>query len=85
MPSWLQKDDKDAIADKYREKVKGRVLPAEVQEVLDEELNKFSLLDNHSPEFRSGREKHMTCRERLWSGHEECMTCRACGQDMMSA
>ena len=51
--SLSQKDDKDAIADKYRERVKDRVLPANVQEVLDEELNKLSMLDNHSAEFRS--------------------------------
>lgn len=51
----LQKDDKDAIADKYREKVKERVLPAEVAEVIEEELNKLSLLDNHSAEFRSDK------------------------------
>lgn len=49
----LQKDDKDAIADKYRERVKDRVLPANVQEVIDEELKKLALLDNHSAEFRS--------------------------------
>lgn len=50
----MQKDDKDAIADKYREKVKDRVLPTEVEEVIDEELDKLALLDNHSAEFRSG-------------------------------
>lgn len=53
----LQKDDKDAISDKYRERVKHRVLPAEVKEVIDEEFNKLSLLDNHSAEFRSGSGK----------------------------
>ena len=49
----LQKDDKEAISEKYRERVKERVLPAEVDEVIEEELNKLSLLDNHSAEFRS--------------------------------
>ena len=48
----LEKDDKEAIADKYRERVKDRALPANVQEVLDEELNKLSMLDNHSAEFK---------------------------------
>ena len=48
-----QKDEKEAISDKYQERVKDRVLPAHVQEVLDEELSKLALLDNHSAEFRS--------------------------------
>lgn len=52
----MQKDDKEAIADKYTERVKDRLLPPAVQEVLEEELNKLSLLDNHSAEFRSERQ-----------------------------
>ena len=48
----LEKDDKDAISEKFRERVKEKVLPEAVQEVIDEELSKLSFLDNHSAEFR---------------------------------
>ena len=39
------------------------MLPAAVQEVIDEELNKLSFLDNHSAEFRSDQEyvSYRTC------------------------
>lgn len=47
----LEKDDKDAIVDKFRAKIKDLLIPAHVTEVIDEELNKLSLLDNHSSEF----------------------------------
>ena len=48
-----QKDDKDAISEKFRKRMKDLTLPKEVEEVLEEELNKLSYLDNHSSEFRS--------------------------------
>lgn len=47
-----QKDDKVAISEKFRERVKDLVLPKEVEDVIEEELNKLSFLDNHSAEFR---------------------------------
>ena len=47
----LEKDDKDAIVDKFRSKIKDLIIPVHVMEVIDEELNKLSLLDNHSSEF----------------------------------
>lgn len=47
----LEKDDKDAIVEKFRGKLKDLVIPKHVMEVIDEELNKLSLLDNHSSEF----------------------------------
>lgn len=47
----LEKDDKDAIVEKFRGKIKDLVVPAHVSEVIEEELNKLSLLDNHSSEF----------------------------------
>ncbi len=49
---FFQKDDKDAISEKFRERVKDLVLPEEVKEVFDEELSKLSYLDNHSAEFK---------------------------------
>lgn len=47
----LEKDDKDAIVEKFRAKIKDLVIPAHVAEVIEEELNKLSFLDNHSSEF----------------------------------
>lgn len=47
----LEKDDKDAIADKFRARLKDLIVPKEVQEVIDEELNKLGMIDNHSSEF----------------------------------
>ncbi|XP_041371412.1 lon protease homolog, mitochondrial-like [Gigantopelta aegis] len=51
----LEKDDKDAIEDKFKQRLKDLVIPAHVQEVIDEELNKLGLLDNHSSEFNVTR------------------------------
>ncbi|GFY75165.1 lon protease homolog, mitochondrial [Trichonephila inaurata madagascariensis] len=47
----IEKDDKDAIEEKFRERLKDLTVPTVVKEVIDEELNKLSLLDNHSSEF----------------------------------
>ncbi|GBL95773.1 Lon protease, mitochondrial [Araneus ventricosus] len=47
----LEKEDKDAIEEKFRERLKGLTVSSAVMEVIDEELNKLSLLDNHSSEF----------------------------------
>lgn len=47
----LEKDDKDAISEKFRERVKDLVVPEAVEDVIEEELNKLSFLDNHSAEF----------------------------------
>lgn len=51
----LEKDDKDAIEDKYREKIREKVVPKHVMDVLDEELNKLSFLESHSSEFNVTR------------------------------
>ena len=40
------------MSEKFRERVKDRVVPQAVSDVIEEELNKLSFLDNHSPEFR---------------------------------
>ncbi|XP_055351154.1 lon protease homolog, mitochondrial-like [Paramacrobiotus metropolitanus] len=47
----LEKDDKDAIADKFRARLKDLTLSKEVEDVINEELNKLGMLDNHSSEF----------------------------------
>ncbi|XP_014477922.1 PREDICTED: lon protease homolog, mitochondrial isoform X2 [Dinoponera quadriceps] len=51
----LEKDDKDAIEEKYRERIKQKVVPKPVMDVLEEELNKLSFLENHSSEFNVTR------------------------------
>ncbi|CAN8005199.1 unnamed protein product [Ixodes hexagonus] len=47
----LEKDDKDAIEEKFKQRLKDLVVPKAVMEVIEEELNKLSFLDNHSSEF----------------------------------
>ncbi|WAQ98018.1 LONM-like protein [Mya arenaria] len=47
----IEKDDKDAIEEKFRARLKELVVPEHVQTVIDEELNKLATLDNHSSEF----------------------------------
>lgn len=51
----IEKDDKDAIAEKFRARLVGAVVPKHVEEVLEEELNKLAVLDNHSSEFNVSR------------------------------
>ncbi|KAL7855256.1 hypothetical protein SRHO_G00174460 [Serrasalmus rhombeus] len=51
----LEKEDKDAIEEKFRERLKDRTVPEHIMEVINEELNKLSLLDNHSSEFNVTR------------------------------
>ena len=51
----LEKDDKDAIDEKFRARLKDKNVPQAIKEVIDEELNKLSFLDNHSSEFNVTR------------------------------
>ncbi|XP_015267719.1 PREDICTED: lon protease homolog, mitochondrial [Gekko japonicus] len=51
----LEKEDKDAIEEKFRERLNELVVPKHIMEVIDEELNKLGLLDNHSSEFNVTR------------------------------
>uniref|UniRef100_A0A674B0S7 Lon protease homolog, mitochondrial n=1 Tax=Salmo trutta TaxID=8032 RepID=A0A674B0S7_SALTR len=51
----LEKEDKDAIEEKFRERLKERTVPQHIMDVINEELNKLSLLDNHSSEFNVTR------------------------------
>uniref|UniRef100_A0A8C7BGX4 Lon protease homolog, mitochondrial n=1 Tax=Neovison vison TaxID=452646 RepID=A0A8C7BGX4_NEOVI len=51
----LEKEDKDAIEEKFRERLKELVVPKHVMDVVDEELSKLALLDNHSSEFNVTR------------------------------
>ncbi|XP_075209800.1 lon protease homolog, mitochondrial isoform X2 [Lycorma delicatula] len=51
----LEKDDKDAIEEKFRERLKDKVVPKMVMEVIDEELKKLGFLESHSSEFNVTR------------------------------
>jgi Lon-like ATP-dependent protease len=48
----LEKDDKDAVAEKFRERLKNREIPEHVKEVIEEELSKLGFLEAHSSEFK---------------------------------
>jgi ATP-dependent Lon protease len=48
----LEKEDKDAIEEKFRDRLKPLTVPKQVMDVINEELNKLSFLDNHSAEFK---------------------------------
>lgn len=47
----MTKDDKDAVADKFRERLEGLEVPDEIMEVVNEEMNKLGFLDQNSSEF----------------------------------
>uniref|UniRef100_A0A5S6QDT7 Lon protease homolog, mitochondrial n=1 Tax=Trichuris muris TaxID=70415 RepID=A0A5S6QDT7_TRIMR len=51
----LEKEDKDAVAEKFRDRLKDLAVPAHIQEVIDEEFNKLAFLDPHSSEFSVSR------------------------------
>ncbi|XP_046838988.1 lon protease homolog, mitochondrial-like [Xenia sp. Carnegie-2017] len=51
----LEKDDKDAVAEKFRERLKDREIPENVREVIDEELNKLGFLEANASEFNVSR------------------------------
>uniref|UniRef100_A0A4W6BXB9 Lon protease homolog, mitochondrial n=1 Tax=Lates calcarifer TaxID=8187 RepID=A0A4W6BXB9_LATCA len=51
----LEKEDKEAIEEKFRERLKDRTVPQHIMDVINEELNKLGLLDNHSSEFNVTR------------------------------
>lgn len=48
----LEKEDKDAVGEKFRERIKDKILPQAVSSVIDEELNKLGFLESHSSEFK---------------------------------
>lgn len=48
----IEKDDKDAIGEKYREKLKDKTVPESIKTVIDEELTKLNFLESHSSEFK---------------------------------
>ena len=51
----IEKEDKDAIEEKFRARLKDKIVPDAIKEVIEEELNKLGFLDNHSSEFNVTR------------------------------
>lgn len=51
----IEKEDKDAIEEKFRARIKDLQVPQVVMNVINEELGKLSVLDNHSSEFNVTR------------------------------
>ncbi|XP_065189298.1 lon protease homolog, mitochondrial-like [Sycon ciliatum] len=51
----MEKDNKEALSEKFKARLEGLTVPAEVQNVIDEELNKLSFLDENSSEFSVSR------------------------------
>ncbi|CAB4003333.1 lon protease homolog, mitochondrial-like, partial [Paramuricea clavata] len=51
----LEKDDKDAVAEKFRERLKDREIPEHVKEVIEEELSKLGFLEANASEFNVSR------------------------------
>jgi len=47
----LEKDEKTAQIEKYRERMEKLELPDEVRKVVEEEIRKFEMLESHSAEF----------------------------------
>eukprot|EP00111_Clytia_hemisphaerica_P002961 TCONS_00008413-protein len=47
----LEKEDKDTVIEKFRSRLEPLTVPEKVNEVIEEEINKLSFLDNHSSEF----------------------------------
>lgn len=48
----LEKEDKEAIGEKFKERIKNKIIPDAVQVVIEEELNKLGFLEGHSSEFK---------------------------------
>ncbi|XP_043856799.1 lon protease homolog, mitochondrial-like [Dromiciops gliroides] len=47
----LEKEDKDAIEERFRERLEDLVVPKHIMHMIDEEMRKLGFLDNHSSEF----------------------------------
>lgn len=67
----MEKDDKDTIEEKFRERLKDLVIPEHVKTLIDEEMAKFSFLDYHSAEFNVTRNYLDWLTSLPWGKHTE--------------
>ncbi|XP_077299700.1 lon protease homolog, mitochondrial isoform X2 [Arctopsyche grandis] len=51
----IEKEDKDAVGEKFRERIKDKTVAPAVSAVIEEELNKLNFLESHSSEFNVTR------------------------------
>lgn len=51
----IEKDDKETIEEKFRERLKSLTVPKQIMDVINEEMQKLSFLDHHSAEFNVSR------------------------------
>ncbi|KAF4692785.1 ATP-dependent Lon protease pim1, partial [Perkinsus olseni] len=51
----LEKDDKEAVLERFRESLKGKTVPKDAQSTIDAEMNKLSFLEQNSSEFNITR------------------------------
>jgi len=67
----MEKDDKDTVIEKFRERLTSLTVPEKVNVVIEEELNKLSFLDNHSSEFSVTRNYLDWLTSIPWGQHSE--------------
>ena len=51
----IEKDDKDAVIQKFREAIEGKVVPEAISEVIEAELKRLEYLEPQSSEFQVSR------------------------------
>ena len=67
----IEKDDKVTEIDAIQEKLKDLVLSKEAKKIIDEQIEKLNLLDNHSPEFHVTRSYIQTILDLPWGKYSK--------------
>ncbi len=65
----IQKDDKTVEAERFRARLEGCVVPEDAQKRIDDELQKFSMLETGSPEYAGTRNYLDTLTSLPWGKH----------------
>ena len=67
----IEKDDKVTEIDAIQEKLKDLILSKEAKKIIDEQIEKLNLLDNHSPEFHVTRSYIQTIIDLPWGKYSK--------------
>ncbi len=67
----IEKDDKGTEIDAIQEKLKDLILSKEAKKIIDEQIEKLNLLDNHSPEFHVTRSYIQTIIDLPWGKYSK--------------
>ncbi len=67
----IEKDDKVTEIDAIQEKLKDLILSKEAKKIIDEQIEKLNLLDNHSPEFHVTRSYIQTILDLPWGKYSK--------------